>query len=143
MANTHQQVADNWSRKTGRCTRGFNMYYNDNIILSYGEHFPIARRIVAPSGKEVILFTSRSYSVSTAKHKSIVWRAIMGETIFHVDNVLAKTPEEHEHNVHIARAEIKALREKAKRARKYGTLLNEQADKAEKELTQYINHFFY
>jgi hypothetical protein len=60
------------------------MFYEGDTIYSYGYHFPIARKVTAPNGETVILFTTESYSVSTAKHKTIVRRAIG----YHTPNVL-------------------------------------------------------
>lgn len=86
MANDHNAVAHAWAHQTGRTRRGFNMFYEGETIYSYGRHFPIARLVTAANGERVVLFTSRSYSVSTAKHKTIVWRAVSHLTIFDVEN---------------------------------------------------------
>lgn len=46
------------------------LYYRNNIIYSYGSHFAIAKHV-----ENGLLFTTRSYSISTAKQKNIVWNA--------------------------------------------------------------------
>ena len=83
---SHDEVAHNWAHQTGRKRRGFNMFYEGDTIYSYGYHFPIAR-IDGDAG--CILFTTDSRSVSTAKHKTIVRRAVLHLTIFSVPNVSA------------------------------------------------------
>jgi hypothetical protein len=55
-----------------KCRNGF---VQDNIIYSYGYHFPIAKRHYAEDGKETIFFTLKSYSNTTSKHISAVWGA--------------------------------------------------------------------
>lgn len=67
----HHEVAHAWAHQTGRDRNGHSMFYDGDTIYSYGRHFPIAR-IVEVKGRTVVLFTTRSYSVSTAKQKSIV-----------------------------------------------------------------------
>lgn len=81
MSYTHDEVAHNWANETGRKRRGFNMFYEDNAdgsstIYSYGHHFPIATILTAPNGERVVLFTTRSYSISTSKHLTITRRAL-------------------------------------------------------------------
>lgn len=51
--------------------RSCNMFIDGDCIYSYGYHFCIAKR-VSPG---VILFTTRTYSKSTAKHVAYTWRA--------------------------------------------------------------------
>lgn len=73
---SHDQVAHAWAHQTGRHRKGFNIFYEGDTIYSYGYHFPIARHVTTPSGARVVLFTTETHSVSTAKHKTIVRRAI-------------------------------------------------------------------
>lgn len=65
-----------------------NMYINGDSIYSYGSHFPIAKRI---NGGHI--FNSDGYSISTAKHKSHVWRHIHKDILWelpgcHIDTAL-------------------------------------------------------
>ena len=60
------------------------MFFEYGIIYSYGYHFPIAKHIK----KDVILFTSKGYSVSTSKHQSYTRQAIPhGTTILTVPKI--------------------------------------------------------
>lgn len=71
---TNEEVARVWYRQEQNEGRGSggNLYFHGNTIYSYGSHFPIAK--ILDDGK--ILFTTRSYSNSTAKHINYVWRAV-------------------------------------------------------------------
>lgn len=83
----YSQCAHLWanrSREHGTAGRG-RMFFRDDVIYSYGGHFPIARHY-----KGVVLFTTRGYSVTTAGHKSCVLSACRHLTVFHVEDVLAK-----------------------------------------------------
>jgi hypothetical protein len=64
-----QTVAHYWANKVQNHATNSNrsFYFNDDTIYSYGRHFPIAKHF----GDKVI-FTTRSYSNTTAKHISIV-----------------------------------------------------------------------
>ena len=52
------------------------MLFADDTIYSYGRHFPIAKHVNDAHGEHCILFTTRSYSNTTARHMSCVRRAI-------------------------------------------------------------------
>ena len=62
-ANQVQQEAKNSNR---------SFYFYGPSIYSYGSHFEIARHVTNKKGEKAVLFTTRSYSVITAKHISIV-----------------------------------------------------------------------
>ncbi len=57
------ELAHLWANKSRESARASNFYFQGDTIFSYGSHFPIARHF-----KGAVLFTSKSYSVSTAKH---------------------------------------------------------------------------
>lgn len=58
--------------------RGSNLFIDGDTIYSYGHHFPIAKHTDKfVDGKEIILFTTKSYSVTTAKHKNYVFHALI------------------------------------------------------------------
>lgn len=73
-----------------------NLYANNGTIYSYGPHFPICRYI----GNNEWMFTNRSYSVTTARHVSLVRRHLPRDaTVWTVDNVWATDNEAHLSNV--------------------------------------------
>lgn len=143
MAN-HNEVAHAWANQTGRACKGFNMFYEDRTIYSYGYHFPIAR--ICDDGEcadPAILFASKGYSVSTAKHKSIVSRAIDHHhyRVFVVENVNARTPAQHLANWE---ASIKQAREamgRAKRARKNASWYLDDAEQCANRCNEYSDAF--
>lgn len=67
MAYSNSEVAHRFATGRGaRCT-GSHMFFEDNIIYSYGYHFPIA---IKWNGK--VLFNDQRYSNSTSKHQNYV-----------------------------------------------------------------------
>ena len=57
------------SQSEGRCA---NVYFNDNLIYSYGRHFCMAKLL--PGNRAII--TNRNYSVTTSKHLSQIRYAL-------------------------------------------------------------------
>jgi len=112
---THNEVAHNWANKTGRARKGYSMFYDDDIIYSWGYHFPIARHTKDAHGADVILLTSANYSVSTSKHKTITWRAMHHLRHFTVADVM---PPRHEFNADVMAADFKSNLESSARRRK-------------------------
>ena len=81
-------VAHLWANRTQDYARnpGHNFYFSGETIYSYGSHFPIARHVESKRGRAV-LFTTRSYSATTAGHKCTVAGACRHLTVFHVADV--------------------------------------------------------
>jgi len=81
-------VAHLWAHKSQEYARnpGHNFYFHGDTIYSYGSHFPVARH-VARKGRSAVLFTTRSYSATTAGHKCMVEGACRHLTVFHVADV--------------------------------------------------------
>jgi len=88
--NVHpvDMVAHLWAHKSQDYARnpGHNFYFNADTIYSYGSHFPIARHVTR-KGQSAVLFTTRSYSATTAGHKCVVASACRHLTAFHVADV--------------------------------------------------------
>jgi hypothetical protein len=80
-------VAHLWAHQSQDSARnGSNFYFNGDTIYSYGSHFPIARHVETKRGR-VVLFTTRTHSVTTAGHKWTVLGACKHLTVFHVQHV--------------------------------------------------------
>ena len=81
-------VAHLWAHKSQDYARnpGHNFYFHGDTIYSYGSHFPVARHVENKRGRAV-LFTTRSYSATTAGHKCTVASACRHLTVFHVADV--------------------------------------------------------
>jgi len=86
-------VAHLWANRTQEYARnpGHNFYFDRDAIYSYGSHFPIARHVTR-KGKSAVLFTTRSYSSTTAGHKCVVAGACRHLTVFHVADVNSTEP---------------------------------------------------
>lgn len=72
--SSHNEVAHIWASQSQYEGRAGNIFFEDGVIYSYGYHFPVAR--FAPEYGNIVLFTSRGYSSSTGKHKSLIRAAI-------------------------------------------------------------------
>jgi len=69
------------SQSEGR-TSGRNFFFYRSTIYSYGYHFPIATFL----DDGTVLFTTRSYSNTTAKHISLVRYALNHKKLIYVNN---------------------------------------------------------
>lgn len=75
----------NQEQQSGRNANG-SMYFNGSTIYSYGSHFPIAKHIVNEQGQRAVLFTERTYSNTTAKHKRNVYMSCKNDDIIYCQN---------------------------------------------------------
>ena len=83
------EIGHLWAHQTQYHAKAGNIFFNGPTIFSYGHHFPMARIVESGKGKhkgeKAVLFTTRTYSVSTAKHLSYTHRAIpAGMAVFNV-----------------------------------------------------------
>jgi hypothetical protein len=91
-----REVAHVWAQQRqayGKNPTG-NIYFDGHTIFSYGSHFPIARFVYGKGGKpcmidgkQVVLFTTRTYSPTTNGHLNDVRNALRGlpVQVIHVD----------------------------------------------------------
>jgi len=126
------EISHLWFHKTQASARNAqaNLYFEGETIYSYGSHFPIARHVVdnptKKNPKPAILFTTRSWSVTTSGHVSAVRSAIPKDVpVFHVYNP-ALSPRES------LACYVSAVEENAKSAseRKMETTRNEDVQRA-------------
>lgn len=85
----NSMVAHIWANQSQDHARNKqnNFYFSGPSIFSYGSHFEIARH-VSKGKRRAILFTTRTYSNTTAVHISTVRRAIRGtDPVFHVPTI--------------------------------------------------------
>lgn len=74
-AKNNSNVAHNWAHGIGKMLNGSSFFYKESneVIYSFGEHFPIARRI----SNSLYYYTIETWSGSyTARHKNKVHSAI-------------------------------------------------------------------
>ena len=121
-------------------TSSNSVYFYNDVIYSYGKHFPIATFSEDSKGNEIVLFTLREYSVTTAKHKQQTRTALNHFNIVYCENPTAKTKEEHLKNVEFWIKEILSIGSKlptARKPEKYINLINEE----KRQLEIYLNTF--
>ena len=96
-----------------------SMFIYGDTIYSYGYHFPIARKTgkLDSAGRPIALFTCRGYSMTTAHHKSYVYRALLeaGYRIIVTDISEVRVSES---ALNFLKKEIEEAQQKALRARK-------------------------
>lgn len=114
--HTSDMVCHLWAneRQSDARNSSGSLYFRDSTIYSYGSHFPMARH-----NRGVVLITTRTHSVTTAKHLSMVRSAIGHLRIIPCSNVSAETTQEHQANLQAMREEFYTALDKATRARTY------------------------
>jgi hypothetical protein len=145
ILSNHSEVAHYWANDVQEKGEGCNMFFTNRTIYSYGYHFPIAKKINI-RGTELILFTTSSYSVSTAKHISITRQAIpYGCEILSIPivdfDVKYTDMATHINNVQYFIESIKGNLQKAKRARKYKASYLQDVLSLKTSLRRYLELF--
>ncbi len=135
-----KQVAHLWANRSQESAKQSNgqFYFEGDTIYSYGSHFPIARHL--PSA-DAVLFTTRSRSNTTAKHKSYVLRALSGLAVFHVNDVQASSLPAHNRNLDEMRERMEGLVAKSKRSRKYAGFHIREAQSVVLQANKYAEIF--
>ena len=131
------EVAHIWAQQNQSVGRnqGGNIFFEGPTIYSYGGHFPMARFVDG-----AVLVTTRSYSVTTAKHLNHVHSAISG-TAFYVDNVMARSKREHRENLQAMRTEYENTLIKSSRARTYVQMHLDRANGILQSANEYAAFF--
>tara|TARA_Y100000310_G_scaffold333826_1_gene412188 strand:- start:969 stop:1850 length:882 start_codon:yes stop_codon:yes gene_type:complete len=142
VLKNNNETAHYWANNIQPSGKAYNLFFEDNIIYSYGYHFPIAKHI----NENIILFTSKDYSSSTGKHKSHVRNAIPHDKkVFTVPNVNIYNDRSniglHTDNIKYYISEIKYNLNKSKSAWKYKTHYLKNVLKIQSELKEYLNLF--
>lgn len=95
-----------------------SLFFEHRSIYSYGKHFCIASFIQNVDGEEKLLFTTRSYSNTTARHIRIVEKATS-----HLDKIYCPYPDQnYNENLTVFKSDIKGELKglaKAKKPEKY------------------------
>lgn len=73
---TNSELSHIWANQTQSHGKGSNMFFEHETIYSYGYHFKIAQYVTNKDGQKCIFLNSRSYSNSTNKQQSLVFRSI-------------------------------------------------------------------
>lgn len=116
MNNTQVSQAFAAQRKTSG--KGSNLFFEYDVIYSYGYHFPIAMITEKyQDGRQVALFTMKSYSNTTAKHKNHVYSALVDANYFILPVWFVDMGVNKQKNLQIHIEEAQKAAMKAKRAR--------------------------
>lgn len=71
-----------WANQTQSHGTGSNMFFEHGTIYSYGYHFKLAQFVNNKEGQRCVMINLKSYSNTTSKHQSLVWRAIPQDVPF-------------------------------------------------------------
>ncbi len=74
MALSHQQLLCRF-RRGGVSGRSSSLFIEDNVVYSYGYHFPLAVRTVC-RGEPTFVLNADRYSVTTGGHQAQVQRTL-------------------------------------------------------------------
>jgi hypothetical protein len=137
------EVAHLWAHKVQSEAHNANrsVFFRDSTIFSYGEHFPIARHVTNKSDKAAVLFTTKTYSVTTTGHCSMVRGAVSHLTVFDVPNVFANVKAEHEGNLADYAKRISAALLKAARSRVHKEWSHKHALELREQAVKYATFF--
>jgi len=85
MKIVRKDVCHVWAHQTQEQARWENVSFSGDTIRSYAA--PIARHVTGKNGVKCVLFTTSTYSVTTAKHCGEIRRSIpSGVPVFNVDS---------------------------------------------------------
>lgn len=132
VLKNHDEVCHVWAQQTQSEGRAGNIFFEGKSIYSYGRHFEMARFV----DDETVFITSRGYSVSTAKHLSLVRRAVRHKTVFTVPDFTY-----HPDNVRYLIEKARDHFDKAKRARKHADWKMRYARETVETTRAYITKF--
>jgi hypothetical protein len=102
--SSNNEAAHIWASRSQASGRAGNVFFENDIIYSYGRHFPVAK--FGDDGVTV-LFTNRGYSNSTGKHKSLIRGAIPCDyRVIYCDDPTRS----HQHNLDVWARTVERLR---------------------------------
>jgi hypothetical protein len=134
FSNKHD-LAHAYAHATAPRGRSNAIFFERDIIYSYGHHFPIAAK---HDGK--LIFTTRDYSNSTAKHKSVVLSACSQYERIYCFNPESAIKGDHAPNIDNFEKRAEIIAGKLTRARKPEIYLNQIAQERA-ALEKYAEHF--
>lgn len=133
VLSNQKEVCHFWANKLQSQGRAGSMFFENERIYSYGYHFEIARFVK----DSVVIFTNRSYSSTTAKHKSYTRQSIP----YSVKVFTLPSFTDHKGNVEFMLKTIEDKFEEAARSRKYTESILESVVNSTKQIEDYCNEF--
>lgn len=79
---SNSELTHVWANQTQTHGKGSNIFFEYDSIYSYGYHFKLAQHITNKQGEKCVFFNDKSYSNSTSKHQTLVWRSIPANVKF-------------------------------------------------------------
>jgi hypothetical protein len=132
--STNQELAHAWAGQSQSEGRANNLFFVGPSIYSYGRHFEIARFV---KGGQVVLFTTRRYSNSTARHINYTRRALRNfENVFDVPSM-----EDHAGNVRAYLDDVAKFKTAALKAVRYASMGADAAGRAARNAAAYCRTF--
>lgn len=142
--NGASTVAHNWANELTvnykKDHTAGSLFFEGRIIYSYGYHFPIATICVGKNGKKAVLFTTRGYSNTTARHIAVVRQACSQYELIYCQDPKAAMSGTHTGNLQAFEQVAKANLIPLAKAKKPELYLNDIA--AQKELATKYAEFF-
>lgn len=85
--SNNSEVCHIWANRIQKEGKANNIFFKDDVIYSYGNHFELAK-FIEFEGKPYLFVNTYSYSVSTAKHQNHVRRSLnrnLFDEVFYFD----------------------------------------------------------
>jgi hypothetical protein len=142
---SNSELTHVWANQTQTHGKGSNIFFEHDSIYSYGYHFKLAQHVTNKDGKKCVFFNDRSYSNSTSKHQTLVWRSIPANVqFFKVQsffNDIENSSESHLDNLKSYLEYAKDAQQKAIKATKLKNGYIEQAKIAIDIFEKYVSFF--
>ena len=74
--SSNLELAKVWAKQEQYEAKGPSMFFKNQTLFSYGEHYELATFTEAPNGQQVIFVNDNFYSSTTRKHLGIALRVI-------------------------------------------------------------------
>lgn len=138
----NSQVAHAWAAQSRESDKGSNFYFNGPTIYSYGPHFPIATFTdrYTIGGFRIVLFTTRGYSNTTARHCAMARNALYGLNVRVIECAYVEQAGNPANLVDM-RERYDSLLLKAARARSNGEFYLKEADSIRHQAADYAHAF--
>jgi hypothetical protein len=133
---SHSETCHVWASQQQDEGRGSNIFFEGNVIYSYGYHYKMA----CIHGKTVLI-NSSGYSSSTAKHTCHTRRAVSHLATIDCPLVDPRDASEHEQNIQYFISGIEDYQKKAVTARTRGEHYIQSAEELARDFNNYIDLF--
>ena len=137
---SESQVAHLWAHQTQSDARKSNnsFYFEGRTIYSYGSHFPIA--VIDKKDPNIVYFTTRTYSNTTAGHISTARSAVSHKTLIYCKHPQAAASNDHEANMNDFEDNARSIAQSLPSSRKPEIYLLKIAAER-KRMEAYVEHF--